>query len=321
MRSVNVERKSRKAGRTQAARPTNRSGRELPSVQPGSARRGKESGVLGRLGERLSLFVRRPMMAMCGVLAILVLLGALFASGIIGRTYHAVGRGIDTLTADAGFGISEIHISGNRRTPYSQVLEVLAMKPGQSIFSADLWSARQRLSRLDWISSAEIHRRYPDAIFVNLVEKRPFALWQAPQNSPSDAKGEALIWVVERNGGLITTHEVEKFRRLPKLVGAGAPGAAADLVDAVASHRAVTARVAAYARQSERRWNLILDDGVVVKLPESGWQKELDALEHLIIDGGILERDVTEIDLRSPTHYFFLLKNGEKKEAVRGKET
>jgi cell division protein FtsQ len=321
MRSVNVERKSRKAGRTQAVRPTNRSGRELPSVQPGSARRGKDAGLLARLRGRLSLFVRRPVMAMCGVLAILVLLGALFASGIIGRTYHAIGRGIDTLTADAGFGISEIHISGNRRTPYSQVLEVLAMKPGQSIFSADLWQARGRLARLDWIASAEIHRRYPDAIFVNLVEKRPFALWQAPQNSSGGAKDEALIWVVERNGGLITTHEVEKFRRLPKLVGAGAPGAAADLVDAVATHRAIAARIALYTRQSERRWNLILDDGVVVKLPESGWQKELDALEHLIIDGGILERDVTEIDLRSPTHYFFLLKNGEKKETVRGKET
>ena len=317
MRSVNVERKSRKAGRTQTVRPANRSGRELPSVQPGSARRGKEPGIFARLAERLSLFIRRPVMAMCGVLVVLVLLGALFASGIIGRTYHAIGRGIDTLTADAGFGISEIHISGNRRTPYSQVLEVLAMKPGQSIFSADLWSARQRLSRLDWISSAEIHRRYPDAVFVTLVEKRPFALWQ----SPPDAKGEGLIWVVERNGGLITTRELEKFRRLPKLVGAGAPGTAADLVDAVQTHRAISARIAAYARQSERRWNLILDDGVVVKLPESGWQKELDALEHLIIDGGILERDVTEIDLRSATHYFFLLKNGEKKEAPRGKET
>jgi len=244
-------------------------------------------------------------------------LGALFASGVIGRSVRAVNRTIDTVTADAGFGISEIHITGNRRTPYSQVLEVLAMKPGQSIFSADLWQARDRLAHLEWIASAEIHRRYPDAIFVTLVEKRPFALWQGP----ADAHGETLIWVVERNGKLITTHEIDKFRRLPKLVGAGAPEAAADLVDAVATHRAIAARIAAYARVSMRRWNLILDDGVVVQLPDNGWQKELDALEHLIIDGGILERDITQIDLRSPTHYFFLLKNGEKKDAPRGKET
>jgi len=317
MRSVNVERKSRKPSRAQTVRPASRGGRELPSVQPGAARRGKGPGLFAALADRLSLFTRRPMMVLCGALTVLVLLGALFASGVIGRSVRAVNRGIDTITADAGFGISEIHITGNRRTPYNQVLEVLGMKPGQSIFSADLWQARDRLAHLEWIASAEIHRRYPDAIFVTLVEKRPFALWQAP----ADAHGEAPIWVVERNGRLITTHEIEKFRRLPKLVGSGAPAAAADLVDAVATHRAITARIAAYARQSERRWNLILDDGVIVQLPETGWQKELDALEHLIIDGGILERDITQIDLRSPTHYFFLLKNGEKKEAERGKET
>jgi cell division protein FtsQ len=317
MRSLSLDRKGRAKPRAQSPRPAARNNRELPSVQPGSARRGKKSGLAARLGARLSVFVHRPMMAMCGLLLVLVLLGALFASGVIGRGYHAIGRGIDTITADAGFGISEIHITGNRRTPYRQVLEVLGMKPGQSIFSADLWRARGRLARLEWIASAEIHRRYPDAIFVTLVEKRPFALWQAP----ADAKGEASIYVVERNGGPITSHDLEKFRRLPKLVGAGAPGAAADLVDAVAAHRAVAARIAAYARISKRRWNLILDNGVTVQLPESGWQKELDALEHLIIDGSILERDITQIDLRSPTHYFFLLKNGEKKDAERGKET
>ncbi len=317
MRSVNVERKSRGAARAKSVRPATRATHKLPAVQPGSARRGKAPGPLGRLASRFAIFTNRPMMAMCGLLAVLVLLGALLASGVIGRGAHAVGRGFAAVTADAGFGISEIHITGNRRTPYRQVLEVLGMKPGQSIFSADLWSARDRLSRLDWIASAEIHRRYPDAIFVTLVEKRPFALWQPP----ADAHGAAPILVVERNGHVITGRDVEKFRRLPKLVGAGAPAAAAELVDAVASHRAVQARIAAYARQSERRWNLILDDGVVVQLPESGWQKQLDALEHLIIDNGILERDVTEIDLRSPTHYFFLLKSGEKKDVERGKET
>jgi len=317
MRSVNVERKSRSAARAKTVRPAARGSRDMPKVQPGSARREKPPGPFARLAARFAFFSNRPMMAMCGVLVVLVLFGALLASGVIGRSVHAVGRGLGVISADAGFGISEIHITGNRRTPYRQVLEVLGMKPGQSIFSADLWSARDRLDRLDWIASAEIHRRYPDAIFVTLVEKRPFALWQPP----ADAHGEAPILVVERNGHVITGHDVEKFRRLPKLVGAGAPAAAAELVDAVAAHRAIAARLAAYARQSERRWNLILDDGVVVQLPESGWQKQLDALEHLIIDNGILERDVTQIDLRSPTHYFFLLKNGEKKDVERGKET
>ncbi|HEU0161810.1 MAG TPA: FtsQ-type POTRA domain-containing protein [Rhizomicrobium sp.] len=319
MRSVNVDRKTRGSSRAKSVRPSTRGKRELADVQPGVSRREQAPGLMARLGaglaERLSL--RRPIILLCGALTLLVLIGALLASGVIGRGVRAVNEATAAALSHAGFGISEIHITGNRRTPYKQILQVLAMQPGQSIFSADLPGARQRLAALDWIASAEVHRRYPDAIFVTLVEKRPFALWQMPVG----ANGEAPIAVVERSGAVITTREVEKFRRLPKLVGAGAPQSAADLVDAVQSHRAVSARIIAYARVSSRRWNLILDDGVVVKLPESDWLPQIDALERLIIDRGILERDVTEIDLRSPSHYFFLLKSGEKKDVERGKET
>jgi len=72
-------------------------------------------------------------------------------------------------------------------------------------------------------------------------------------------------------------------------------------------------------RVADRRWNLILDDGVIVKLPEDNWQKQIATLEHLIVDKAILERDVTEIDLRNSTNYFFLLKSGEKKDIEGGK--
>ena len=48
---------------------------------------------------------------------------------------------------------------------------------------------------------------------------------------------------------------------------------------------------------------------------------QLDTLEHLIADNAILERDVTEIDLRSPSQYFFVLRGGGKKDFQRGKET
>ncbi len=69
-------------------------------------------------------------------------------------------------------------------------------------------------------------------------------------------------------------------------------------------------------RVSGRRWNLILDDGVVVKLPETGWRKQLDVLERLIVDKGVLERDISEIDLRSKDNYFFVLRGQDKPQQV-----
>ena len=71
-------------------------------------------------------------------------------------------------------------------------------------------------------------------------------------------------------------------------------------------------------RVSGRRWNLILDDGVLVKLPEQDWPKQLDALERLIVENGILERDIAEIDLRPRDNYFFVLRNAVRRKVARG---
>jgi cell division protein FtsQ len=316
MRSLKVERKARENPRARATRKPARLPREAPGQASGK-REQRSGSLIARLGRPAATLVRRPILLLTLGLVTFAAIAALFVSGAVGRTVHGVDRGIDAVVADAGFGISEIHLSGNNRVPPESILAALGMKPGESIFAAKLSSARARILALDWIASADVVRRYPDSIFVSVVEKRPFALWQ----SPALGNGRGGVAVVERAGGVITTLGLEKFARLPKLVGAGAPEAAPDLVDAVMAHRATAARVAAYEYVSQRRWNLILNDGVVVKLPEAGWRKELDALEHLIVDAGILERDVTEIDLRMPTHYFLVLRSGEKKDVQRGKET
>jgi cell division protein FtsQ len=312
MRSVKLDRKPRDNPRARASRKPARSPRERTSGPAYGGRDGGDRGslVLRLLRPLLGMF-RRPILLMTLGLILFAALAALFVSGMVGRTLHGIDHAMDTVVADAGFGISEIHLAGNSRVPPETILAALGMKPGESIFAARLAEARARILALDWIASADVVRRYPDSIFVTVVEKRPFAIWQAPQG----------LAVVERNGGVITTQGVETFARLPKLVGTGAPAASAALVDAVMAHRAVSARVALYEYVSERRWNLHLNDGVVVKLPETGWDKELDALEHLIVDSGILERDVVEIDLRSPTQYFLVLRGGEKKDVPRGKET
>lgn len=317
MRSVSLDRKRRNSAPKRAMRQPGRAKREVSKRRAGSSANPTSRGILRYIQWAFAPFVSRPVISITAVLLVCAALGAVLTRGGRPVRAHALTRRLSVVSADAGFGISEIHISGNRRTAYSQVLAALGIEPGQSVFSADIEGARRRLASLDWVASAEVRRRYPGSIFVSLVEKRPFALWQLP----GDGHGQSAIAVVERNGAIITTHDVEQFRNLPKLAGKGAPRAAAELIDAIQSHRAIAARVAVYERQSERRWNLILDDGVVVKLPESGWQQQLYALDHLIIDAGILERNVSEIDLRSPTEYFFVLRSGEKKQIERGKDT
>ncbi len=311
MRSVKVERPQRNP-RGKAAPRAKRGGTRATELRSTFNKRTVKPGWLARLGRafREWLLRKRPMMLLGLGLIVVTLIAGLFVSGTIGRTVRRVDNAFAAVGTNAGFGIGEVHLAGNVRTPPETILAALGFEPGQSIFDADIQTARKKLMKLDWVAEADVQRRYPDAIYVRVVEKLPFALWKSPDG----------VTVIERNGGLITRSDVAKFSNLPLLAGDGAPQPAAEIVDAVSQHRAVAARVKIYQRQSQRRWNLILDDGVIVKLPETGWQKELDTLESLIVDKSILERNLAEIDLRVPSYYFFVLKSGQTNKVDRGRE-
>ncbi len=311
MRSVKIDRAAAKPRAPRGGRGSTRAPRGQGAAQrPFGKRTQPSNNIIFRTFRAIGSWfaLRRLMFTLTAGLMAAVVLVALFVGGYFGRATRALWAAADVVSTEAGFGISEVHLTGNKRTPPETIAAALGFQPGESIFGADIQGARARLLKLDWVAEADVRRRYPDDISVRIVEKLPFALWQSP---------DGAVYVVERDGGLITREGLSEFKHLPLLLGAGGANAS-DIVDAVALHRAVFARVRAYQRVSERRWNLILDDAVVVKLPEQNWQREIDVLEQLIIDKGILERDIGEIDLRSPTQYFFVLKNGEKTTVTRG---
>jgi cell division protein FtsQ len=312
MRSVRAERASRGSRDAAPARSARSGKRTATQRAAGGGRAKPRQSQFSRFRQWFGgwLSVRSPMLLLGLGFVGLAFLVALLVSGVVGRTIRQTRTATDAVVADAGFGISQVHLSGNNRVPPETLLAALGYNLGESIFAVDLRAARERLMALDWVADADVQRRYPDSISVRIVEKLPFALWKSPDG----------VVVVERSGRTITHKDVESFARLPHLAGDSAPQQAAEIVDGVALHRAVAARVKIYQYVSERRWNLVLDDGVVVQLPDTGWQKQLDTLEHLIVDNGILERNLTEIDLRSPTQYFFTLKNGQTKNIDRGRE-
>jgi cell division protein FtsQ len=301
MRSVS----SRKSSRGKTSKPGRRS---APQVSRGSSER--RVGRRGDSGDnaivsfvrrmRDALSFRRPMIWMTtSVLAVTVIAG-LLAGGYVQRSFAAIGRSIDGGVVAAGFGVADVQIAGEHRTAAADIRNALGLRPGQSMFAIDAEQARENVRKLPWVQDAVVHKRYPGTITVSVTEKLPFALWLS---------GDQKLSVIDRSGAVIAATDGTEFRSLPHFVG-DPPEGAAELTDAIAAHRAIAARIRGMQRISGRRWNLLLDGGVVVDLPEEGWQKELDDLEHLIVDKGVLERDIREIDLRVPGNYLFITRSG-----------
>ena len=295
MRPVSKERPSERT-RGKASRSPARGITRGPATQPRRAKR--PAGFWPRLGALLAAAFspRRPMVLLTLLVIILTIAAAAVTGKVVEKTVTKTDAAATTLVSHAGFGIDEVHLSGNVRTLSADVMGALGIKAGQSIFAINLREARARLMTLPWVADAAIMRRYPNDITVRIVEREPYARWQTPNG----------VLLVERKGRVITSDDANKFATLPMLLGDGAPEHAQGFLEAVARHRAILKRVKAYQYQSGRRWNLILQ-GVIVKLPEAGWDVQLDKLDRLIIDDGILEKDIREIDLRPSSPYFFVV--------------
>lgn len=255
-------------------------------------RRGR--GLRGRIASA-SLFLRRHGLRVFsfGAVTALLLVGltayGLVAAGYVQRWGEALAASFYAATAEAGFGIESVTLSGRERLSKEAVLAALGVSRGDPLLAFDAEAARARLIELDWVKEARVMRRLPGTIIVTVEEKQPLALWLI--------EGRAAL--IDRAGGVITARDIEAFKHLPVVVNASANLAAADLIDRLQQHPRIAREVAQAVFVSERRWDLHMKNGIVVMLPERAVTLGLVRLDRMILEDDILRRAVIAIDLRS----------------------
>jgi cell division protein FtsQ len=195
---------------------------------------------------------------------------------------------VKSVTARSGFAVDEIRITGNAETSEIDVFERIGLDGWTSLVGFDAGEARERIMSLPWVEQASVRKIYPAGLDVEISEKHPFAIWQ---------QGSRLI-LIEEDGAVIAPLVGARHAKLPLVTGRGAAENAAPFIARVAAHPELASRVRGYVRVSERRWNLILENGVAIKLPEHGVDKALGDIVELDRAHGILSRDIASVDMR-----------------------
>lgn len=233
-------------------------------------------------------------------------------SGWVGERAAAIGSAFMDATAKAGLRVEDVVVSGRTRADSEEILAALDLERGAPILDVDMDGARERIESIGWISSAEIARRLPDVIFVRVIERQPLALWQHNGNTA----------LVDRSGQVIQRSDLEDFADFPLIVGEGAPQHAAQLIDLLRTYPAVADATEAAVRVSDRRWNLRLQSGIDVRLPEKDIAIALDRLEEFQREHDLFDRDVIAVDLRVPDRLIVRVNpNAAVPRKVGGKDT
>lgn len=239
--------------------------------------------MLSRLGHG---DVSAPPFAATILSALLLASSAVYGASIGGQLPSAV----QAVTARTGFAIDQLHVAGHRETSEIDIIDRLELDGWTSLVGFDASAARERIAQLPWVSDVSVRKVYPDALEVKVDERKPFAVWQ---------HGKSLS-VVEESGNVIAEFSGGRLAALPLLVGMGAARDGVDFVNRVRGYPQIASRVKGYIRVAERRWDLRLDNGITVRLPENDEANAIADLIALDRDTGILARDIVAIDMRFP---------------------
>ena len=226
-------------------------------------------------------------------LAVALIAGSGFAVHLSGWDVQAV-EGVRAkmlaLSAEAGLKVNDVVVQGRGRTGGDAILAALGATRGTPMLAISPAAAKARLEALPWIRSASVERLLPDTLYVQVAERQPLALWQR----------RGKLQLIDREGTVVAVPSLDEFADLVILVGDEAPKAAPALLEMLASEPALRPHVAAAVRVGGRRWNLKLDSGIDVELPEDNVGAAWHQLAQLDRTDGLLRRDILKVDLRLP---------------------
>jgi cell division protein FtsQ len=253
-----------------------------------------------------------------GVIATLLLLGTSAGLGVVkgGHVQQVSVSLSDTRNAlanSAGFRITSVVINGRRQLSQDEVLAIGGVNGRSSLLFLDAASVRERLKANPWISEATVLKLYPGELRIELVERKAFALWQ---------QGGRLS-VISDDGAVLEPYVSASFLALPLVVGKGAETHARDFLALLSHYPQVNSVTKAAIFVGERRWNLRLNEGLDVRLPEHGVGNALAALSALEKEDHLFSKDIVAVDLRLPDRLVVQLSDDAAKareEALKKKE-
>jgi cell division protein FtsQ len=189
------------------------------------------------------------------------------------------------------FMVNLMAIDGASNTIADDIREILPMDFPVSSFDLDLEGMQKRIAELDAVKSVDIRIKSGGILEIQIEERRPAAVWRVGRD----------IELLDAEGHRVAVIKSRTIRAdLPLLAGTGAEQAVPEALALLAEAAPIAPRIRGLVRMGERRWDIVLDRGQRIMLPEIG---ALDALERVMAlekAQGFLARNIVAVDMRKP---------------------
>src|SRR3546814_2783135 len=129
--------------------------------------------------------------------------------------------------------------------------------------------------QLGWVEDARVSRRLPDTLIIDIVERKPAAVWQN--------KGKLAL--IDVNGKVLQPVNVSAMPDLPLVVGPNANQQTAELNALMEAAPALKPMLAGATWVGNRRWDLRFQTGETLSLPEGKEEASTALVNFARMDG------------------------------------
>lgn len=203
-----------------------------------------------------------------------------------------VGGTLGESVGEMGFAMKHVEIKGARHIRQIDVYNIAFDQPSTAMPLVDLEGTRQRLLRFGWVRDARVSRRLPDTLVVDIVERRPAAIWQHNRR----------LALIDMDGVVLEPVRLDAMPDLPLLIGPAANLHAAELARLTEAAPNLKPAMAGATWVGGRRWDLRFQSGEVLALPEgeAAARKALARFASMDQAVQLLGKGYVRIDMRDP---------------------
>ncbi|HTK58459.1 MAG TPA: cell division protein FtsQ/DivIB [Sphingomicrobium sp.] len=222
----------------------------------------------------------------------------LFALAIVGVALVALdvptklGQAAGEAVGNAGFRVKSVDVQGIKRMDPRPVYEIALDQKTTAMPLVDVADIRKRLLEFGWVKDARVSRRFPDTLVIDIIERKPAALWQ----------DEDRLTLIDAEGVVLDRVPVAQMPDLPLLIGKGANAQTVPLERLLDKAPSLKAQLESATWVGQRRWDLSFQSGETVALPEGEAAAGSALVRFAKMDqsAGLLGRGILRFDLRIP---------------------
>lgn len=188
------------------------------------------------------------------------------------------------------FSLKKIKFDGNEKVPEILLLKVSKLHYKKSSLETPIKEVKERLEKLSWVKAAVVQRKLPGQISTRISERTPVAILQS-QNK---------LHLVDSDGVILDNDGMGNYNNLPIVAGKGAETEFFSFLQTLEKFPKIRRQLVFAVRVGQRRWNIRINRGITVKLPEKGLMQAFGILDEISDSKGFFNEGIKSLDLRVP---------------------